>query len=259
MGIKPLLKYLQRFDVKLRRSMSLLLLRIFPYRLVIWLMDIDPFLRHNEVAKEIKKIPSDDISILDVGGRVNSLAPFLPKVNRPRLTTLNYNFSDLKSSEKADNDVVQGDGASLPFRDNQFDIVTSITVLEHVPREYREAHLRELFRVAKVKLLIYIPLEPDGIEYEKKLYGLSLNDHIRYMTKQHIDNGLPTVEEIRGCFPDCRIRYTQNARVWLTYMVLKQIPFIGIIFPRIIYEVFLRFINNSPPFYEALFIIDKRS
>ncbi len=82
-----------------------------------------------------------------VGGRIVGIDLEDPKLRaeweRRRRPNLEYRVAD---------------ATALPFEDGEFDIATSIEVLEHVPEP--EATLAEMVRVARRYLLVSVPREP---------------------------------------------------------------------------------------------------
>jgi len=86
-----------------------------------------------------------DTRVLDVGGTIDiwRLAPVMP-----RLVLLNNQRAryEIGAAEA----VVLGDGTSLPFADQSFDLVFSNSVIEHVgSRAQQERFAREIARVGK--------------------------------------------------------------------------------------------------------------
>jgi hypothetical protein len=126
-------------------------------------------------------------SVLDVGGRPGELASFLPESH---VTALNVD-------EPAD---VVSDGDRLPFADGSFDLVTSLDVLEHLPRERRRQHLEELVRVARSQVVACCPLGTEAhVEAERELAGWfrsAIGRPHRFL-EEHLANGLPTETELR--------------------------------------------------------------
>ena len=87
----------------------------------------------------------DKYSLLDAGCRTMDLKPLLNGC-------LKYHGSDLIPSEG----VLQCDlEKPLPFKDNEFDVVTALDVLEHLDDPH--GALQELCRVAKKSVLISLP------------------------------------------------------------------------------------------------------
>ncbi len=68
-------------------------------------------------------------------------------------SALNYAQKQLPEVE-----FIQEDASKLPFKDNQFDLVVALEILEHIP-DYDKA-ISELKRIAKNKVIITVPWEP---------------------------------------------------------------------------------------------------
>ena len=86
-----------------------------------------------------------DMRILDVGGTIDiwRLAPVMP-----RLVLLNQ--ARARHEIGADESVVLGDGAKLPFADRSFDLVFSNSVIEHVGGRAEQVQFAaEIARVGK--------------------------------------------------------------------------------------------------------------
>lgn len=102
--------------------------------------------------------------VLDVGG--NDFNWRLVAV-RPRLTFLNLSREFMGATDQADQLIV-GDGCSLPFADQSFDLVFCNSVIEHVGGyESQERLAREITRVGKRYFVqtpnYWFPIEPHFI------------------------------------------------------------------------------------------------
>jgi hypothetical protein len=159
---------------------SLRFLRLF--------MPYDLYERHAVVSRLLQEAISNNQEndcILDVGGRTELLARFLPY----RVISVNVDGSGNLS----------GSGCALPFVDSSFTAVVSIDTLEHLARECRLLFLRECLRVARRYVVVAAPFGSEGHrECEKRLddlyrsaYGrahIYLSEHVRY--------GLPRMAEL---------------------------------------------------------------
>ena len=108
----------------------------------------------------IGKIPRDVRTILDVGAWDNLLKEMLESRGFQVVAV------DL---EPHHSDVLKADITSLPFRDNSFDLVTCLEVIEHLDKEKMFIALKELERVAKKNIIISVPNQeiPLGVGHKQ--------------------------------------------------------------------------------------------
>jgi ubiquinone/menaquinone biosynthesis C-methylase UbiE len=104
--------------------------------------------------------------VLDIGsGRGAFLWPLLdafPTVPITAFDRLEYRVTDIRAVADggiANLRAVQGDATELPFEDAQFDVVTLLEVLEHIPDTMRA--LQEVCRVARRAVLLSVPSKAD--------------------------------------------------------------------------------------------------
>lgn len=96
---------------------------------------------------------------------------------------------------------VRASGRRLPFPDESFDIVSALDVLEHIPKDERDAFLAELGRVASRAVLLGCPTKSPGVEQAEALLNsqiLRLYGVEHSMLVEHRANGLPRPEEIEA-------------------------------------------------------------
>lgn len=115
-----------------------------------------------QLVKAINKDPSfkDNIkTVLDFGcGLGDAIKVF-------RDADLQAFGVDISNQQKSWDDYGIGeycrtyDGTKLPYKDNEFDLVTSIEVMEHIPKEYTENILKEMFRVGRKYFAFTIALD----------------------------------------------------------------------------------------------------
>jgi hypothetical protein len=139
-------------------------------------------------------------TVLDVGGRGHQLARFMPGT---MLLTANI---------EPPADVIV-DPRVLPFADGEFEVVTSCDVLEHMPAERRAAHVAELVRVARRRLVLCCPYgseEKNAAEQEiadtvMRELGRSfpyLDEHVKYGFPSEHD----VVEMVNAAAPNADVR-----------------------------------------------------
>jgi 2-polyprenyl-3-methyl-5-hydroxy-6-metoxy-1,4-benzoquinol methylase len=101
---------------------------------------------------------------------------------------------------------VAGDAEQLPFGEAEFDLVTAIETLEHVPRP--EAAVAEMRRVARRHLLVSVPREPlwRGLNLARGAYVSNLGNtpgHVNHWSKRSFERLLSEYGqvELRTPFP----------------------------------------------------------
>jgi len=110
----------------------------------------------------IRWIPSDATSLLDIGCNAGELLAYCGAV-RPalRLSGVEINPAALaKARQNLPDADLHGAGAEkLPFSDANFDCVTCIEVLEHIPEKLRGQALAEMRRVVRPggRLVLRVP------------------------------------------------------------------------------------------------------
>ena len=154
------------------------------------LMPYDVFERHrvtSQLLQEVIGTQKTNVRVLDVGGRVELLAQFLP-----------YQVISINTDPTGH---LMGSGLSLPFAAHTFDAVVNIDTLEHLSAANRLPFLQECVRVARRYVVIAAPFGSEGhIAYEKQLDQLYQSIHGRphpYL-HEHVQHGLPRMLEIEN-------------------------------------------------------------
>ena len=162
-------------------------------KLPLFLQPRDTYERHWVAARELRR--AGVRSVLDVGGE-GLLGRFLPGA------------TCVSANTNPPTDVLY-DGAVLPFPDGAFEAAVSLDTLEHVPPADRQAFCGELLRVARRLVVLAAPygselhsrLELQALEAYRQARG---RDH-EYL-RQHVDNGLPTEQEVRDLLRGTTLR-----------------------------------------------------
>lgn len=148
-----------------------------------YLLPPDIYERHKFIGKYIKP----NKSILDVGGSMSRLGEF----------TKNCTVTTADVVEPTD---ILYNGKKIPVKDSSYDVITSIDVMEHIPSDARADFVKELYRVARERIIISAPLGTDfHLEYEKKTLEYYKSKKIKLpFLEEHVAIGLPKPEQING-------------------------------------------------------------
>jgi hypothetical protein len=200
--------------------------------------------------------------ILEVGSGVKGITPYIPF----KITGVDVFFN----GEIEENlTPVCLSGASLPFSDNSYDYVISVDMLEHVPEHDRPNVIAELLRVAGKRVFLAVPCGKLAEAHDKALDDLYLQvrgERDRFL-KEHVENGLPTKEELETCFKSAAgklgvkitVRVIGNVslkvrtffmRLWITAQSPKLYSWVS---PFIC--IFRRFLNFGEC-YRQIFVVD---
>jgi len=161
-------------------------------------MTYDQFQRYSVLKAMLETFYSSGaITVLDVGG----ISP--DREGRTLFLPIKQVFSGkslvLDTVFYEGDDFIRGDGGHLPFRENSFDVVAALDVLEHIPNSKRDIFLKELCRVAGSAVFVSAPFSENKIENVEKLlfdqikcrYGI---EHQQLW--EHRQHGLPNVAAI---------------------------------------------------------------
>ena len=126
-------------------------------------------------------------SVADVGGRGHEMARLLQGC---RVISLNV---------EPPCDVLVPPVPPLPFADGSFDVVTSTDVLEHLPGGARAAHLAELVRLARRRVVICFPAgseTKDASERRQADHLAAAYDVRPAFLEEHLEHGLPRADDV---------------------------------------------------------------
>jgi Methyltransferase domain len=154
----------------------------------------DEALRYLPIADFILDGELKNPRILEVGSGVKGITPYIPY----KVTGVDISFN----GEIAKNlEPVCFSGVRLPFDEKSFDYVISVDMLEHVSKNERPDVITELLRVASRRVFLAVPCGTFAEAHDHVLDELYLQEKgERYhFFQEHVDNGLPTTEELERC------------------------------------------------------------
>ncbi len=153
----------------------------------------DQFQRYSVLKACIEVLFSEKSPrVLDVGGTApdrRGEACWLPVHKTARIEAYVVDIISCQGER-----FIQGDGRKLPFKDNSFDLVSCLDVLEHIEEADREGFLQELCRVSRDVVLLANPFKDKEIEKAEQV----VFDQIKTLAgveheqlKEHKAFGLP--------------------------------------------------------------------
>ena len=101
----------------------------------------DRYQRYSEISKFI--YPGE--TVLDVGGCEGIISKF----TNNRITILDINKKELEIAEKQGMNIINTDFNNNKLKENSYDVVVSVSALEHISKDKRASYLKELKRNLK--------------------------------------------------------------------------------------------------------------
>lgn len=224
---------------------------------LLWSTALDTWHRYSALMRALAPQLTADSRILEVGPGWFGLEFFLPaKPDRVgSLVQLDIQARPLLPHPN-DGEKVIGSGTTFPIRDDSFDFVVAMDVLEHVPRDARASFSDEVKRVARQAAFLHMPLESDEGSYQAGRCDETFQQWFesRFGRREpnideHLAMGHPTLAEVRRYFPNVSVRPTQSVADWLWYMVEERVS------PRRALTGLIRYLRGpleEPPYYSGL-------
>jgi len=229
--------------------------------------DREVYIRYSQVLKELRNLNINKrrkVFLLEVGSGGDGLARFLKYSGQYQ--KYNIILADIQKDKLKNVKLgmpIVADGKYLPFKDNIFDIVVSVDVIEHVPQKDREKFLKELKRVSKDYVLLHLVAhDPEygflGKFADQKFHKWYVKTFgmVEQNTIEHLEMGHPNISEIKKVLSNPTIKGTQNIDVWLKCVVLAYRPIIRL-FCSLIYLLRWKKKDKKPPFYGCFFTFSK--
>lgn len=134
-------------------------------------------LEYSYVISKMKKIISKGAKVLDAGCGVSSM-PFLLTQFGGDVTAVDFDKKSIALMERFSQDSFFGEGGiiktkvcdimQLPFEDNYFDVVMSVSVLEHLPYPNYLLAISELYRVLKTGGTLICTCDISAVQQSKR-------------------------------------------------------------------------------------------
>lgn len=230
-------------------------------------------LRHLRIVNELEAMRAagglERMEVIDFGGASAALAKVLEAFGlgpRYRVFLVDTDRAALSAAPARPPVVaslpLEPDG-ELPFRDRSVDAVVSSDVFEHIPRGARARWAAECRRAARLGQVHTMPCEGGGGRFAGAAADREFDAWHRERfgaperyTAEHIENGLPTEEEVRLLFPGARVEGFGNTGVWMELVrrqFTKKTP-LGRLLDGAWYARRGRGPDREPPFKNALVV-----
>lgn len=191
---------------------------------------LDIILRYKPIVDDIKN--NKYKRILEVGSDDYGIAPFLDLGHKITLFGINFRRKSLKKVFYKTGSVLK-----LPFKDNAFECVVSLDMLEHIPPKLRNKAISELMRVTGKKLYLGFPCDIAAQKRDKTFFRLVSrfkgSPYFKYI-EEHIKNGLPSSKSIYRnleTYSPKRIQIVKNlnAKIEIYLVILSNLDFVPIL------------------------------
>lgn len=152
----------------------------FPYEALYDRLRQSGYHEHEDVTSHLApyipwlKERLDYKSVLDIGCSVGGSFPLLGGEGQ-EVCGVDVSSFAVEKARELDRNVVRASATSLPFDDNQFDLVVSADVFEHLHEKDAAAAAQEAIRVARSYVFMKIATREDATEKWKELAGHPLH------------------------------------------------------------------------------------
>ena len=141
---------------------------------------------HKRYLETQKLLPSDSVSLLDVGTGNGAFLNFLEQNNfQQKISGVEYTSGGIRN-KICKCEIVQGSIDSLKYDNHSIDTVCALEVIEHLPVGIYENGLNELERIANKYIVISVPYQENRVNVNCPNCGCAFNPntHVRSFDEQ---------------------------------------------------------------------------
>jgi SAM-dependent methyltransferase len=157
------------------------------------------------------------------------------------------------------------DACQMPFADGAFPVVVSLDTLEHIPRKLRPAFLKEMRRVAEKAVILTCPVDSADGEFQARRCDSDLVEGLRQRglpsarwPEEHLEQGHPTINELRGEFEGASVEGWQNTDAWMHFQFFQSRLFAWM-WGGLYYLAALAHQDKAAPYYRTLIVWQKEA
>ena len=155
-------------------------------------LNLDVELRYRAVARVLGGLVRPGAEVLEVGAGAISISRYFPC----KTVAVDPSFEPTANTSVGK---IHGSATALPFPDQQWEVVCSIDMLEHIPPAERYRAVLESLRVARSVVLIAVPVGEAAYRHdvETNEYHIRKNGVAPRFTAEHVLFGLPSGDQVR--------------------------------------------------------------
>ena len=237
-------------------------------------------IRYIPVLKVLNNSVDLETPILEIGSGCLGIAPYTSH----RVIGLDKNTAGPRLPNMT---LVNGDAINLPFRDNSFDLVCSLDMLEHLPSSNRQDAILEICRVARKIAIISVPCGSETEMWEEKArkhYSnlIKKNKLCKWKTEflikhnqylfEHLEYGIPEIDDILKYLKSCEHKTKTPLSVHVTGNESRYVWYMGALgymnfgyfrstMTTLLFTLLFPIISRISlgGYYRHVFIVDKRS
>lgn len=234
-------------------------------------------IRYLPVLREIKKNERAYSQILEIGSGSLGLSRYTKK----SITGIDIHT---RGPRYLNMDLRAGDALNVPFAEKSFDLVVSIDVLEHLPKDKRQEAVSEVLRVTRKKAFVAFPCGGAARHWEARVFEelnkirqassaekkTELEKRYWYLY-EHMQHGLPSEKEAKDFIEEAvrqhgnefswRSETNESVLVWY-YSVIRMLKgnYFRWFFTTFLYFLFFFVIKRLlwPDFYRQVFILERK-
>lgn len=175
------------------------------------------------IARKFER--KESISILDIGCGTGSLTIDLARMYpKAQITAVDLSYPYLKQAQRRLRNFprvnfLQANGEELPFKDNNFDVVTSCFMFHELPRPARERVIKEMVRVKKpdgVGVIADAIQRGDNPELNWALERFPMSYHEPFFKNYQQHRLEDMLENLAGVTPTTEQGFFTKAVSWMT-------------------------------------------
>jgi len=226
--------------------------------------DVSVALRYLPIVDDIKNYLEPDTEVLDVGSGEFGLATYAR--GKFNITGTDIAF---RQSRKQDLKIVKASAEKLPFKDNFFDAVVSVDMMEHLRPEIRKKAVSEMIRVAKHKVYLSFPTgnlsrRIDGAIL--RYYKFTHKEELPFL-REHLQMGLPHTKDIESFIKDSFKQNNKtgqivkkgntNSLVWLILLLLgfSEVNLLTSFYHKLLFFLPILKLVHFWPTYRIMYIV----